>query len=159
MFRWIQKLKNSSQAGFMLADGVVGVVVLALGLVAVAGMFIMGTRARAEAEMREKALQLAVQRLEYVKGLNNKYSTEDELKTQVEYLNTRQNTDGSRDYHTDVNVESALYHVRSYLDDEIETNVCLVSVVVDWTSGATAPAANAEHDLKILTYVRLSANP
>jgi|GEM_PF-1183197 len=61
------KEQIKKQRGFLLVDSIVAVVVLAIGLVAIARLYMYGTDYRYRAANRQKAVQIAAERIERLK--------------------------------------------------------------------------------------------
>jgi Tfp pilus assembly protein PilV len=81
----LHKIFKNKQ-GFFLVDSMVSVLVLAIGLVALAGLFTQGIAYMHKAATREKAVQVAAERLELLKTMDGK--TVAELDDMIETLNT-----------------------------------------------------------------------
>ena len=64
---FFSKLKKRER-GVLLVDALIGVTILAVGLVALMQLFIYGTKNRADASLREKAVQIAAERIEILKA-------------------------------------------------------------------------------------------
>ncbi|MDD4084729.1 MAG: hypothetical protein PHQ31_04225, partial [Acidaminococcaceae bacterium] len=64
------KLKDKH--GFMLVDGMVAVLIVAIGLVALAFMYTQGIKTRVAAERRQAAVQMAGQGMEKLKKADSK---------------------------------------------------------------------------------------
>lgn len=77
-------LKN--KRGFFLVDSMVGVLVLAIGLVALAALFTQGIKYMHKSATREKAVQVAAERLELLKAMDGK--TVAELDDMISTLNS-----------------------------------------------------------------------
>ena len=65
---FFSKLKKRER-GVLLVDALIGVVILAVGLVALMQLFIYGTKNRADADMRQKAVHIAAEGIEKMKNV------------------------------------------------------------------------------------------
>ena len=65
------KLKENH--GFMLVDGLIAVLIVAIGLVSLAFMYTQGVKTRVSAERRQAAVQLAGQGMEKLKKADGKH--------------------------------------------------------------------------------------
>lgn len=81
----LYKLLKAKQ-GFFLVDSMVSVLVLAIGLAALAALFTQGIAYMHKAATREKAVQVAAERLELLKTLDGK--TVAELDDMIATLNS-----------------------------------------------------------------------
>ena len=88
------RLKNiiagfKQQGGFLLVDSIAAVVILAIGLTAVGTLYMYGTDYRMRASNRQKAVQIAAERIERLKvdeAIENGTSLDD-LQTTVNKIN------------------------------------------------------------------------
>lgn len=64
--------KITDRAGFVLVDGIIAVLIVAIGLSALAFMYTQGTKTRVSAERRQAAVQLAGQGMEKLKKADGK---------------------------------------------------------------------------------------
>ena len=81
------KLKENH--GFMLVDGLIAVLIVAIGLVSLAFMYTQGVKTRVSAERRQAAVQLAGQEMERLKKFEGGTKTalkEAVFKDEAEYL-------------------------------------------------------------------------
>ena len=77
--------KITDKRGFMLVDGMVAVLIVAIGLVALAYMYTQGIKTRVAGERRQAAVQLAGQGMEKLKKADGK--TISELQDIVDDIN------------------------------------------------------------------------
>ncbi|MEG1726879.1 MAG: hypothetical protein RR089_00610 [Acidaminococcaceae bacterium] len=82
----IQKLKNSR--GFMLADAMLAVLIVAIALTALALLYTQGTKATLTAVRHEKAVQIAGEWMEYLKMADGKKNYQ-ETATFLQALRTK----------------------------------------------------------------------
>ncbi|MHC1715251.1 MAG: hypothetical protein AB9858_06685 [Acidaminococcaceae bacterium] len=76
---------KKSRQGFMLVDGLIAVLIVAIGLVALAFMYTHGIKARVAGERRQAAVQIAGQGMEKLKKADGK--TMDVLQDLVDDIN------------------------------------------------------------------------
>ena len=73
MWKVVLNFKNNdNRRGFMLVDGMVAVLIVAIGLVALAFMYTQGIKTRVAAERRQAAVQMAGQGMEKLKKADSK---------------------------------------------------------------------------------------
>ena len=77
--------KYDNRRGFMLVDGMVAVLIVAIGLVALAFMYTQGVNTRVAGERRQAAVQMAGQGMEKLKKADGK--TESDLQDIVNDIN------------------------------------------------------------------------
>ena len=77
--------KTNGSRGFMLVDGMVAVLIVAIGLVALAFMYTQGVNTRVAGERRQAAVQMAGQGMEKLKKADGK--TESALQDIVNDIN------------------------------------------------------------------------
>lgn len=80
-------LKNHK--GFILMDSIVGVLVLAIGLAALAVLYTQGIKLLHKSDTREKAVQVAADRLELLKSMDGQEKVK--LQDMVDTLNAETN--------------------------------------------------------------------
>ena len=116
--------KNNNSPGFMLVDAMVAVLIVAIGLVALAFMYTQGINTRVAGERRQAAVQLAGQGMEKLKKADGK--TISELQDIVDDIND--------DDPIPVDVLGE-YTVRSEIVQEVESTTNrleTVRVTVEW---------------------------
>lgn len=64
---FIQQLRKNKQ-GFLLVDAIIGVLVVAIGLVALAALYTYGIGVMVSADRQEKAVQIAARKNRTVEG-------------------------------------------------------------------------------------------
>ena len=86
MWKVVLNFKNNdNRRGFMLVDGMVAVLIVAIGLVALAFMYTQGINTRVAGERRQAAVQMAGQGMEKLKKADGK--TESALQDIVNDIN------------------------------------------------------------------------
>ena len=86
MWKVVLNFKNNDKrSGFMLVDGMVAVLIVAIGLVALAFMYTQGINTRVAGERRQAAVQMAGQGMEKLKKADGK--TESALQDIVNDMN------------------------------------------------------------------------
>ena len=86
MWKVVLNFKNNdNRRGFMLVDGMVAVLIVAIGLVALAFMYTQGVNTRVAGERRQAAVQMAGQGMEKLKKADGK--TESALQDIVNDIN------------------------------------------------------------------------
>ena len=86
MWKVVLNFKNNDKrSGFMLVDGMVAVLIVAIGLVALAFMYTQGINTRVAGERRQAAVQMAGQGMEKLKKADGK--TESALQDIVNDIN------------------------------------------------------------------------
>ena len=141
--RPLYKLLKAKQ-GFFLVDSMVSVLVLAIGLAALAALFTQGIAYMHKAATREKAVQVAAERLELLKTLDGK--TVAELDDMIATLNSNGKNVVQPDKATTPNEKFTTNIVRSGNLTRLNTGTAStitadqymypVSVTVTWTSPA-----------------------
>ena len=79
---------KSEKRGIILVDGIVAIAIVGIGLAAVIQLYIYGTNYRYMASMRQKAVQIAAERIEKLKGYEADGVTAEALEAIAEQLNT-----------------------------------------------------------------------
>lgn len=125
MWKVVLNFKNNdNRRGFMLVDGMVAVLIVAIGLVALAFMYTQGIKTRVAAERRQAAVQMAGQGMEKLKKADGK--TLSYLQGIVDDINDDDpiNVDGLGEYM----VTSAMVQGAESTTHKLET----VRVTVEW---------------------------
>ena len=125
MWKVVLNFKNNdNRRGFMLVDGIVAVLIVAIGLVALASMYTQGINTRVAGERRQAAVQLAGQGMEKFKKADGK--TISELQYIVDDINDDGQivVDGLGNY----TVTSAIVKEVESTTNRLET----VRVTVEW---------------------------
>ena len=142
------KEQIKKQRGFLLVDSIVAVVVLAIGLVAIARLYMYGTDYRYRAANRQKAVQIAAERIERLKASeaqDNGVSL-DSLNTVIEKIND------DAVVLTDKESFQVTMSEAVSLKDKTESNydngVAIVETTVTWPTGKN------DHSLKLYSYIR-----
>ncbi len=142
------KEQIKKQRGFLLVDSIVAVVVLAIGLVAIARLYMYGTDYRYRAANRQKAVQIAAERIERLKASeaqDNGVSL-DSLNTVIEKIND------DAVVLTDKESFQVTMSEAVSLKDKTESNydngVAIVETTVTWPTGTN------DHSLKLYSYIR-----
>ena len=146
---FFSKLKKRER-GFALVDSIIGVVILAVGLVGLVQLYTYGAQYRNSANMRQKAVQLAAEKVEKLKT----YTTYSEMNAAAIELSkeTDVTAAGNEVYHTTVAVDAnPLDDGTTYKGDE---NVYLVTSTVEWIRKADGTFTN-----KYSFYTYLRADP
>ena len=125
MWKVVLNFKNNdNRRGFMLVDGMVAVLIVAIGLVALAFMYTQGIKTRVAGERRQAAVQIAGQGMEKLKKADSK--TLADLQDVVDDINDDDPivVDGLGNY----TVTSAIVQEVESTTNRLET----VSVTVEW---------------------------
>ena len=151
------RLKNiiagfKQQGGFLLVDSIVAVVVLAIGLVAIARLYMYGTDYRYRAANRQKAVQIAAERIERLKDSEAQYggASLDDLNdviTEINKDNTVKLTD-SETFSVKMDKAVALNKTTGYSSD---SEVAIIKTTVSW------PVNTNDHSLELYSYI-ITAN-
>ena len=136
------------QRGFLLVDSIVAVVVLGIGLTAVGALYMYGTDYRMRAANRQKAVQIAAERIERLKASeaqNNGVSLDD-LNTVIDKIND------DAVVLTDKESFQVTMSDATSLKDKTESSydkgVAIVETTVTWPTGKN------DHSLKLYSYIR-----
>ena len=130
MWKVVLNFKNNdNRRGFMLVDGMVAVLIVAIGLVALAFMYTQGIKTRVAGERRQAAVQIAGQEMERLKKYEG--GTLDALKENV--------YDDTNGYLTQTGLGPTDYEIRSEVleeykpsSDEATQKIETVRVTVSW---------------------------
>ena len=72
---FMQQLRTNKQ-GFLLVDAIIGVLVVAIGLAALAALYTYGIGVMASADRQEKAVQIAAEKIELLKAADGHSSSD-----------------------------------------------------------------------------------
>lgn len=84
----IKQLRKNKQ-GFLLVDAMIGVLVVAIGLAALAALYTYGIGVMVSADRQEKAVQIAAEKIELLKAADGHSSSD--IREIVEYINKEGN--------------------------------------------------------------------
>ena len=139
---FMQQLRTNKQ-GFLLVDAIIGVLVVAIGLAALAALYTYGIGVMVSADRQEKAVQIAAEKIELLKAADG-HSVVD-LQQLVEHINNNEKSLKIDDiiYDIDANIE------KSSLDSTYpgDSNLSLVRVEIKWTDPR-------QQVLNLQTYIR-----
>jgi Tfp pilus assembly protein PilV len=159
MKRWQMELKKiKERKGFILVDAMVAVLILAIGLAALALLYTGGIGTLHKSSTREKAVQVAADRIEVIKGYAAKNSAT------LTYTNLKNfiNNDLNSTTHTNVTTttDSETYTVKGTISDKLDKldgwltgDDFLVPVTVEVTWNSPEPQS-----CKLTTYIALASN-
>lgn len=143
---FFSKLKKRER-GVLLVDALIGVVILAVGLVALMQLFIYGTKNRADADLRQKAVQIAAEGIEKMKNV--------EAGTTVKITDY---TDAADDIGTEIKLTdnekfypkvTAVQFTTDKATYKGDSNLVLVTSTVKWPE-------NQSNSLTLYTYVTVT---
>lgn len=140
---FMQQLRTNKQ-GFLLVDAIIGVLVVAIGLAALAALYTYGIGVMVSADRQEKAVQIAAEKIELLKAADG-HSSSDIIKI-VNTINDKKNNKLYQDgieYQINANGGSDNL-VSGYPGD---SNLYLVKVEVKWTDPR-------QQVLNLQTYIR-----
>lgn len=140
---FMQQLRTNKQ-GFLLVDAIIGVLVVAIGLAALAALYTYGIGVMVSADRQEKAVQIAAEKIELLKAADG-HSSSDIIDI-VNIINDEKNNKLYQDgieYQINANGGSDNL-VSSYPGD---SNLYLVKVEVKWTDPR-------QQVLNLQTYIR-----
>lgn len=147
------RLKNiiagfKQQGGFLLVDSIAAVVILAIGLTAVGTLYMYGTDYRMRASNRQKAVQIAAERIERLKvdeAIENGTSLDD-LQTTVNKINDDEV----------VLTDNETFKVKMSdpvsLEDETDLSADAGLAIVETT--VTWPKDKNDHSITLYSYIR-----
>lgn len=124
---------TNNRQGFMLVDGIIAVLIVAIGLVSLAFMYNQGIKSRVGGERRQAAVQIAGQEMERLKKFDSGT------------LSTLQNNvyDDTNGYLTQTGLGPTDYEVKSEITEEYEPSsstatqkIESVRVTVSWNDPA-----------------------
>lgn len=82
----IKQFRKNKQ-GFLLVDAMIGVLVVAIGLAALAALYTYGIGVMVSADRQEKAVQIASEKIELLKAADGHSSSD--IREIVEYINKK----------------------------------------------------------------------
>lgn len=88
----IKQFRKNKQ-GFLLVDAMIGVLVVAIGLAALAALYTYGIGVMVSADRQEKAVQIASEKIELLKAADGHSSSD--IRKIVEYINNKDNKDNN----------------------------------------------------------------
>ena len=151
------KEQIKKQRGFLLVDSIVAVVVLAIGLVAIARLYMYGTDYRYRAANRQKAVQIAAERIERLKEDEANEASLSEINDTINALNSdSEKTVTLSDEETFiVSVSPTQLSTGNSLKDnntglDADENIYPVTVKVTW------PKDKNDHSIALSTYIKTS---
>jgi len=127
------KEKRFGNKGFTLLEVMIAMAILAVGLLAIAGMQIIAIRANAQSREVTEAITLATRHLDYLKSLPyNDPALDDTEETNNDNLTDTQNVD-----HSDPNnpINGKYNRIWNVADSTPNPNTKTVMVIVSWLSG------------------------
>ena len=139
----IKQFRKNKQ-GFLLVDAMIGVLVVAIGLAALAALYTYGIGVMVSADRQEKAVQIAAEKIELLKAADGHSSSD--IKEIVEYINKNENNkfqDGIKYQITASGGSNSLG--TAYTGDE---TLYPVTVKVEWTDPR-------KQELELQTYIRI----
>lgn len=83
----IKQFRKNKQ-GFLLVDAMIGVLVVAIGLAALAALYTYGIGVMVSADRQEKAVQIAAEKIELLKAADGHSSSD--IREIVEYINNKE---------------------------------------------------------------------
>lgn len=126
---FIQQLRKNKQ-GFLLVDAIIGVLVVAIGLAALAALYTYGIGIMVSADRQEKAVQIAAEKIEVLKAADGHSSSD--IREIVEYINRNENNKIFQDgIEYQINAHSAAVSLGGSYSGE--NKLYLVRVEVKWT--------------------------
>lgn len=139
---FMQQLRTNKQ-GFLLVDAIIGVLVVAIGLAALAALYTYGIGVMVSADRQEKAVQIAAEKIELLKAADG-HSVVD-LQQLVEHINDNEKSLKIDDIIYDINANIE----KSSLDSTYpgDSNLSLVRVEIKWTDPR-------KQVLNLQTYIR-----
>lgn len=90
----IKQFRKNKQ-GFLLVDAMIGVLVVAIGLAALAALYTYGIGVMVSADRQEKAVQIASEKIELLKAADGHSSSD--IREIVEYINKEGNNTVTQD--------------------------------------------------------------
>lgn len=139
---FMQQLRTNKQ-GFLLVDAIIGVLVVAIGLAALAALYTYGIGVMVSADRQEKAVQIAAEKIELLKAADG-HSVVD-LQQLVKHINDNENSLKIDKIAYDINANIE----KSSLDSTYpgDSNLSLVRVEIKWTDPR-------QQVLNLQTYIR-----
>ena len=127
----IQQFRKNKQ-GFLLVDAMIGVLVVAIGLAALAALYTYGIGVMVSADRQEKAVQIAAEKSELLKAADG--PSEADIKLIAEHINSKENNKillDNIEYSIRAAVGANLYDTnRNYPGDD---TIYPVKVTVTWS--------------------------
>ena len=145
---FFSKLKKRER-GVLLVDALIGITVLAIGLVALLQLFTYGTKNRADASLRQKAVQIAAERIEMLKTKEMAGAKKADIiaLSGLETITLPDNENFKVQLKCENN-EEPLNEGTTYKGDD---NIMVVSSTVTWTSPEFA-----DNSITLYTYILLN---
>lgn len=144
----IKQFRKNKQ-GFLLVDAMIGVLVVAIGLAALAALYTYGIGVMVSADRQEKAVQIAAEKIELLKAADGHSSSD--IREIVEYINFEYiNKEGNNIVTQDgigyqINARGGSNSLgTAYTGDE---TLYPVTVKVEWTDPR-------KQELELQTYIR-----
>lgn len=127
------KTKKPTNGGFSLLEVMIAMAILAVGLLAIAGMQIIAIRANAQSREVTEAITLAMKHLDYLKSL----PYDDPALDDTEETNNDNLTDTENVDHSDPNnpINGKYNRIWNVADSTPNPNTKTVMVIVSWLSG------------------------
>lgn len=139
----IQQFRKNKQ-GFLLVDAMIGVLVVAIGLAALAALYTYGIGVMVSADRQEKAVQIAAEKIELLKAADGHSIAN--LQQLVEYINTKEKS---------LEIDKITYDINANILKESlgstysgDSDLSLVRVEVKWTDPR-------QQVLELQTYIRI----
>ncbi|MCC8158607.1 MAG: hypothetical protein LIO50_05240 [Phascolarctobacterium sp.] len=127
----IQQFRKNKQ-GFLLVDAMIGVLVVAIGLAALAALYTYGIGVMVSAARQEKAVQIASEKIELLKAADG--HSEADIKLIAEHINSKENNKillDNIEYSIRAAVGASLYDTnRNYPGDD---TIYPVKVTITWS--------------------------
>lgn len=139
----IKQFRKNKQ-GFLLVDAMIGVLVVAIGLAALAALYTYGIGVMVSADRQEKAVQIAAEKIELLKAADGHSIAN--LQQLVEYINTKEKS---------LEIDKITYDINANILKESlgstysgDSDLSLVRVEVKWTDPR-------QQVLELQTYIRI----
>lgn len=127
----IKQFRKNKQ-GFLLVDAMIGVLVVAIGLAALAALYTYGIGVMVSADRQEKAVQIAAEKIELLKAADG--HSEAYIKLIAEHINSKENNKillDNIEYSIRAAVGANLYDTnRNYPGDD---TIYPVKVTIAWS--------------------------
>lgn len=137
------KIKANRQ-GFLLVDAIIGVLVVAIGLTALAALYTYGIGVMVSADRQEKAVQIAAGKIELLKAADGHSSSD--IREIVDYINKNENNKLFQDgIEYQINAQGGAASLGNSYPGE--SDLYLVRVEVKWTDPK-------QQVLELQTYIR-----
>lgn len=135
---------RKNKQGFLLVDAMIGVLVVAIGLAALAALYTYGIGVMVSADRQEKAVQIAAEKIELLKAADGHSIAN--LQQLVEYINTKEKS---------LEIDKITYDINANILKESlgstysgDSDLSLVRVEVKWTDPR-------QQVLELQTYIRI----